>query len=116
MLALANDMIEGNPLASSIPDALLLEPDYRKPGIDVFKNFIQFVIMSSESPDITCRPWAPILGKERLPSWIAYVSASAYGSPEGTLLGHQNGDSFVGTSTKRKGYDATPKTVAVSRF
>lgn len=134
VLSLAKDTVEGNPDNASQDNALLFVPDYKKSEVDVFKDFIEFAIKSSESLDIICRHWAPVIkekdspptpqhkrrkgdapARKRLPSWIPSVSRSPYGSPEDALLGRVYGDSFVGTS-ERKTYNTAPKTIAIWRF
>lgn len=80
-------------------------PDYGKDLFEVYREFVDWVIRSSQSLDILCRFWAL---KERkkpgpttprlveLPSWIQFVEDSAWGKGEDMFNGRQAGDSFVG--------------------
>ena|SRR5436309_15666445 len=126
VLSLAKDAIEGNPSLQLDGSIRPIQPDYNKPVIEVFKEFIDFAIQTSESLDIICRHWAPVPKKkgqridleelsfpaakrrrteltlrEEYPSWIPSVSESAYGTPVEALTGRKHGDNFVGTSERR---------------
>jgi hypothetical protein len=91
-----------------------LSPDYSKNYTDVFADFMDYCIETSQSLDILCRHWAPQPRKpnlksrlellqteekrmeEKIPTWIPSVSGHAFGSSRETLTGRKNGDSFVG--------------------
>jgi hypothetical protein len=80
-------------------------PDYGKDLFEVYRDFVRWVVDSSNSLNILCRFWAL---KERkslspttprlveLPSWIQFVDDSAWGKGEDMFNGRQAGDSFVG--------------------
>jgi hypothetical protein len=88
--------------------------DYRKDVVEVYKDFFEYCIETSDSLDILCRPWAddgkkkPVSGNPtirqkaldyqeiNLPSWVLRVSDSAFGTPEDSLNGRKNGDNLVG--------------------
>ncbi|KAF2822828.1 HET-domain-containing protein [Ophiobolus disseminans] len=84
---------------------LVPAPDYGKDLFEVYRDFVEWVINSSQSLDILCRFWAL---KERknpgpttprlveLPSYIQFVEDSAWGKGEDMFNGRQAGDSFVG--------------------
>jgi hypothetical protein len=140
VLSLARDTIEGDPSLQLDDDISTIKPDYNKPIIEVFKEFIDFAIRTSESLDIICRHWAPVPKKkdpeasleesafhrvkrrrtdftlrDEYPSWIPPVSGSPYGTPMEALTGRKHGDNFVGTSDRRT-YNATPGTSPIWRF
>ena len=70
-------------------------PDYKAPVIQVFKDFVEWVIKKSHSLDIICRQWAIADRSVTLPSWIQTVSESTWSKPaEGQA--RKNGDGFVG--------------------
>jgi hypothetical protein len=84
---------------------MLPKPDYSKDLLEVYTDFLRWVIETSRSIDIICRHWAmpektvrtynyPQLVK--LPSWIQEISESPFGRQEGGYNGRKNGDSFVG--------------------
>lgn len=80
-------------------------PDYGKDLFEVYRDFVKWVVQTSESLDIICRFWAR---KERkkitpttprlveLPSWIQFFEDSAWGKGEDRFNGSKAGDSFVG--------------------
>lgn len=136
VLSMAKDTIEGDVTNALYEDRPQLVPDYEKPLVDVFKDFIHFAVSNSECLDIICRHWAPVLKRQptpqkpspqfrrqqselairnQLPSWIPSVSRSAFGNPIDHLTGRMNGDSLVGVSD-RKNYNTTPRTTAIWRF
>ena len=102
-----------------------LQPDYNKSVIEVYRDFIRYCVETSESVDIICRCWAPIERqsaalnsariskkkedkpklKAKMPSWVALLTKSPFGSPEQALNGRINGDSLVG-HPDRKFYNA----------
>jgi hypothetical protein len=84
-----------------------LDVDYAKSPFEVYKDFTRFCIISSESLDVICRPWAmpvkqnaqkttdkPVL--VQLPSWIPLLSHSEFGEPEDVYSGRKNGENLVG--------------------
>ncbi|KAH7081212.1 heterokaryon incompatibility protein-domain-containing protein [Paraphoma chrysanthemicola] len=91
------------------PDSIIAQgvpaPDYGKDLFEVYRDFVKWVITTTQSLDILCRFWAL---KERktlgpttprlveLPSWIQYVEDGAWGKAEDTFNGRRAGDSFVG--------------------
>jgi hypothetical protein len=140
VLSLAKDTAEGEPLNASQNLGPVIVPDYDEGIVDVFRDFINFAISQSESLDIICRCWAPVVkiketpqttkGKVRnrqpsqwpvmktrmrFPSWMPSVSNAAYGTPVDHFVGRMNGDSFVG-SPEQKLYNATPRTRPIWRF
>jgi len=68
VLSLAKDTAD-NPNAIAV--------DYTKPEVQVYQDFIEFVIEKTRSLDIICTPWAPAKGRDEtsitLPSWIVPV-------------------------------------------
>ncbi|MCJ1401431.1 hypothetical protein MMC11_004644 [Xylographa trunciseda] len=116
----------------------ILKPDYTKDIVEVYTDFTNFCIQSSQSLDIICRHWAPternepVPGKEhskvtrkdsspalkkprKLPSWVPLLAESPYGAPEEALSGRKNGDSLVGHPS-RKYYNAAAGLPARVRF
>lgn len=85
-------------------------PDYGKDLFEVYRDFVKWVVATSQSLDILCRFWAL---KERkscspttprlveLPSWILFVEDSAWGKGDDAFNGRQAGDSFVGLPDDR---------------
>lgn len=117
VLTLAKDsrFIEEN--TDAIMEDPRISPDYDKTLLDVYADFMNYCIEKSQSLDILCRYWAPLpkltpeqkikLGnsgrdKEEMPTWVPFISHSAFGEPHGVLGGRVNGDSFVG-GPERKG-------------
>lgn len=92
-------------------------PDYLKDILEVYTDFLEWVICSSGSLDILCRQWAipervkpggrknptPLI---TLPSWIQTIDKSAYGFQEQGFNGRINGDTIVGKAG-RKRYNAS---------
>jgi hypothetical protein len=137
LLSLAKDTETGEDPEGSQSLAPVIVPNYDDNIVDVFRDFINFAISQSESLDIICRCWAPVVklkeaspttnirGRTRqhsqwpvnvkFPSWMPSVSNHAYGTPIDHLVGRVNGDSFVG-SPEHKLYNATPRTSPVWRF
>ncbi|KAF2675615.1 HET-domain-containing protein [Lentithecium fluviatile CBS 122367] len=77
-----------------------LTPDYTKPALQTYIEFLQHCIAASGSLNIICRHWAlPLLNQDGLPSWIGLVKDSPFGAPS-RLAGRLNGDSLVGTPGK----------------
>ncbi|OCL04594.1 HET-domain-containing protein, partial [Glonium stellatum] len=82
---------EGEPLEQP----QVYEADYSKPAHIVFQDFVDFVIRTSKSLDIICRPWAPD-DIEQLPSWITTLKAAAFETQTGGRCTRINADSLVG--------------------
>ncbi|KAJ8126745.1 hypothetical protein O1611_g6894 [Lasiodiplodia mahajangana] len=85
-------------------------PHYGRDLLQVYTDFVRYVVASSDSLDIICRQWAlperkmKALMYERLvklPSWIKTVPESPYGKLGDGLNGRRNGDSFVGLPDAR---------------
>ena len=118
VLTLAKD----SQFAESNTDAIMedprISPDYDKSLLDVYADFMSYCVEKSTSLDILCRYWAPLPKplsleealkqgnsgrmQEEMPTWIPFISRSAFGEPHGVLGGRINGDSFVG-GPERKG-------------
>ncbi|KAF8862586.1 hypothetical protein BDZ45DRAFT_191581 [Acephala macrosclerotiorum] len=80
-----------------------LMPNYNQTTLDLFLEFIKYVIETTKRLDILCVPWAPSLkGDEAgnyLPSWITQVSKRPFSQHEDEKDGHfrrDNADSLVG--------------------
>lgn len=93
LVSIASD---ANPRDNSEGATRRLQIDYNKPSIQVYRDFTKFCILSSESLDIICRPWAMPINEEQLPSWIPCLSTSEFGEPEKVYSGRKNGDNLVG--------------------
>lgn len=92
--------------------------NYAKSLTDIYADFMEYCVETSDSLDIICRHWAPPPKKltpveklckekpgtnksvakeeEKLPSWIPSIKGHAFGGPAGPLMGRKHGDSFVG--------------------
>ncbi|RYP74498.1 hypothetical protein DL771_002972 [Monosporascus sp. 5C6A] len=99
-------------------------PDYTKNLLEVYIEFLSWVIPSSNSLDIICRHWALPERKSKaimyevlvtLPSWIKLVPESPYGQQSEGLNGRKNGDSFVGLPGA-KSYNASHNMRPAVRF
>ncbi|KAH8805012.1 heterokaryon incompatibility protein-domain-containing protein, partial [Xylogone sp. PMI_703] len=112
VLTLAKDSSFGT---AGLEEDPRIAPDYKKPLLDVYTDFMDFCIEKSRSLDILCRYWAPLPkpeeagGKrspqdreESMPSWIPFITKSAFGEPHAVRGGRRNGDSLVG-GPERKG-------------
>ena len=76
-----------------------LEVDYSKGEVEVYKDFTEFCVKSSNSLDIICRHWAKSISggeRDKLPSWIPLLADSEYGSPGEEHRGRKNGQGLVG--------------------
>jgi hypothetical protein len=82
-------------------------PDYTKNLLQVYMDFVGWVIETSHSLDLLCRHWALPEKEERipisypdlvvLPTWVKTVDESPYGVPEEGIEGRRkHGDSLVG--------------------
>lgn len=108
----------------------LLQPDYKKDALEVYKNFVHHCVESSGSLDIICRYWALPLTREgaklttkskeqvenyrTLPSWIGLITDSPFGSPN-RLEDRVNANSLVGIP-KESRYNASDGVDAIVRF
>jgi heterokaryon incompatibility protein (HET) len=83
------------------------EASYTKNLLEVYIDFVRWVVRHSRSLDIICRHWALPERKSKLsdgsyevlvtlPSWIKLVLESSYGNQLEGFNGRKNGDSFVG--------------------
>jgi hypothetical protein len=86
-------------------------PDYGKDLLQVYMDFVEWVIETSNSLDLICRHWALPEKEERypvsypelvtLPTWVKTVEESPYGAPqEGREGRRKHGDSFVGLPSR----------------
>ena len=95
LLSLAND---GDLFLQAGPASNLQKQDYTKSTEQVYAEFVQHCVKSSDSLDIICRYWALAPKGQsnlELPNWIGLIVDSPFGpSPRGT--GRLNGDSLVG--------------------
>ena len=115
------------PVSDSTRPQNKLVPDYKKSIIEVYKDFTDYCVSTSDSIDIICRHWAPAepsksatLGNVRIqrkkkeekqiemsmPSWVPLLTDSAYGAPHQDQRSRVNGDSLVG-HPDRKCYNAS---------
>jgi len=119
VLTLANDSRFAEENTNAIMEDPRISPDYDKTLLDVYADFMNYCIERSHSLDILCRYWAPLPKpltpeqalkqgnsrrdrEEEMPTWIPFISRSAFGEPHAVLGGRVNGDSFVG-GPERKG-------------
>lgn len=90
-----------------------IEPKYEKCIRDVFGDFIEYCVETSDSLDVLCRHWAPVVSKPDegkaipMPSWILSINGHAFGGPKKLLQTRINGDSLVGGSENRSFYRAS---------
>jgi hypothetical protein len=83
--------------------------DYKRPFIEICKDFVYFSIRKSDRAtalDILCRPWAPQIKAakdepvDKLPSWIPDLEGAAFAMHEHTTAGQRmhrkNADPLVG--------------------
>ncbi|KAK2006747.1 HET-domain-containing protein, partial [Colletotrichum eremochloae] len=83
------------------PLSFSLKTDYKKTPVEAYEDFTKFCVLSSQSLDIICRPWAMPVKKEdgnalELPSWIPLLSNSEFGVPDEVYSGRKNGEVLVG--------------------
>lgn len=93
-----------------------LEVDYAKRGVEVYKDFTEFCVKSSNSLDIICRHWAKSISggeDDKLPSWIPLLADAEFGGPGEEYRGRKNGQGLVGP-VGRPCYKASGDTVASS--
>jgi hypothetical protein len=98
LLNLAND---GTPISESDESESVIIPDYSKPILDVYADFILHCCHRSESLDLICRPWAPTSSSDKHPSWIATRERLPFGDPSLRLKQRLHGNPLVGSSQKR---------------
>ncbi|KAI4604922.1 hypothetical protein J4E80_010850 [Alternaria sp. BMP 0032] len=77
-------------------------PDYNKPLLQVYRHFVEWVVIRSKSLDIICRYWALPDGEQEppFPSWIKSAKESAFGTGSEVFEGRKAGESFVGLPGK----------------
>ncbi|KAL8694774.1 MAG: hypothetical protein Q9218_000620 [Villophora microphyllina] len=110
-----------------------INPDYNKSAIEVYRDFTKFCVEKSNSVDIICRHWAPVVEKKRsldrlkktrkpkdellakIPSWVPVLTGSPIGDPQYVPDRRSNGDSLVG-HPDRKRYNASKNTPALVDF
>lgn len=73
-------------------------PDYTKSPFQVYRDFVKWVVTTSNSLDIICRYWALPSREQgsRLPSWIKSAKDSAFGTGYDVFEGRKAGESLVG--------------------
>ncbi|KAH7091425.1 heterokaryon incompatibility protein-domain-containing protein [Paraphoma chrysanthemicola] len=93
------------------------KPNYEKDILEVYTDFLVWVVATTDSLDIICRQWA-IPEREKaggrknptpliaLPSWIQTITKSPWGYQEQGFNGRINGDSIVGKAGRRR-YNAS---------
>lgn len=102
------------------------KPDYKKSILEVYTDFLEWVVFTTNSLDIICRQWAmPERDKSSgrmnsepitpLPSWIQTINKSAWGYQEQGFNGRMNGDSIVGKAGRRR-YNASRGIIPTVRF
>lgn len=116
VLSLAKENDEETSLASP-RETLLLKPDYEKSVSEVFIEFVEFYVRSTQSLDIICRQWAVgarqrSLGakasffkeyfKSPLPSWILLRSEHANHISGNTFIGDDPADSIYNAASRSK--------------
>ncbi|KAK8017905.1 hypothetical protein PG991_007095 [Apiospora marii] len=83
------------------------KPNYGRNILEVYTDFLEWVVLSTGSLDVICRQWATPERKTEggrknptalvtLPSWIQTIQKSPWGTQEQGFNGRVNGDSFVG--------------------
>lgn len=74
--------------------------NYGKTFFEVCKDFLDFSMTKSRSLDILCRPWAPVVKDEKLPSWIRTLRHAPYGRRPDGYWTRKNPDTLVGQPGK----------------
>jgi hypothetical protein len=82
--------------------------DYKKTVYEVCKDFVEFTTRTSKYLDIICRPWAPIVKKEKLPSWIRSLKELPFGRRVDEAMSRRGADNLVGLPGKSN-YSASGK-------
>lgn len=77
------------------PDSIVV--DYKKPALEVYKEFVEFAIRRSKFLDIICRPWALKLANVSMPSWIRTLEERPFAlHPKDKVYQRTAPDSLVG--------------------
>jgi hypothetical protein len=94
------------------PDPIVV--DYKKPALDVYKEFVEFAIRRSKFLDIICRPWALKLADASMPSWIRTLDERSFAlHPKEKVYQRTAPDSLVGRPQwDQRIYHASGKTRA----
>jgi len=99
-------------LSSEMPP-FQITADYKRSVRDLYSEFIEFCVQTSDCLDIICRHWAPPVVDVfdmpiNMPTWISSLSKSPFGLPQETQ-GRQNGENFVRCFGRdaRKRYNAS---------
>lgn len=80
----------------------VLVPNYNQTTLDVYIEFIKYVIKTTKRLDIICIPWAPKLkgdeASNQLPSWITQISKRPFSQhdDENGYFSRDNADTLVG--------------------
>jgi hypothetical protein len=102
--AFLNICVELNPSRSRYAHQVPM-PDYSKDLFEVYREFVKWVIETSQSLNIICRYWAlperatlsPTTPRlVELPTWILLVDDSAFGRGEEVYQGRKAADNLVG--------------------
>jgi hypothetical protein len=84
----------------------VLVPNYNQTTLDVYLEFIKYVIKTTKRLDIICIPWAPTLNGDeagnRLPSWITQVSKRPFSQHDdgSGYFSRDNADTLVGADDR----------------
>ena len=118
IFALLNIARESLSPRSCVPNAIKPPvPNYGCDILEVYTDFLEWVVYTTNSIDIICRHWA-IPEREKaggrknptpltkLPSWIQTINNSPWGYQEQGFNGRINGDSIVGKAGRRR-YNAS---------
>ena len=118
LLGIANDGPLGSRFITRHATIEPLELDYNKHTLEVYTDFVQYCIKTTNSLDIICRYWAlPVTedntaflteavrkqmkkGKPPVPSWIGLLDDAAFGPPSRNT-GRLNADTLVGDPGRR---------------
>ncbi|CAJ2500463.1 Uu.00g033160.m01.CDS01 [Anthostomella pinea] len=101
-------------------------PNYENALVEVYTDFLEWVVSSTSSIDILCRQWAmperssPIGWKNptaaiALPSWVQTISKSTWGFQVQGFNGRINADSLVGKPGRSR-YNASYGKKPIIRF
>jgi Heterokaryon incompatibility protein (HET) len=112
LLNIAKETSPFSSVASDDPNNPVPKASYSRDLLEVYTDFVRWVIKHSNSLDIICRPWALPERKRKarngtyetlvkLPSWIKVVPESTHGKQTEGFNGRKNGDSFVGVPGTR---------------
>lgn len=95
----------------------VLVPNYNQTTLEVYLEFIKYVIKTTKRLDIICIPWAPQLNGDeagnQLPSWITPVSKRPFGQHDNGSgpFTRDNADTLVGRADDRM-YNVSGHTAA----